>query len=159
MAHVVICTETWTEQHLRSTGKTEEKETRYAWISSKPLTEKNVFSRCTNIARGRWRIENNFLVEKHLGYFFEHCYSYNWSAMKGFHYLMKIAHALNELLFNSELVSEHVESKGKTGFIRYLWLAFSGAVLSPESIRAAAGQNFLWRLNKENIFKEQWQVA
>lgn len=53
LVHVVICYETWTENHSRSTGNIEEKKTRYAWISSKPLTQNNVFMRCTRMARYR----------------------------------------------------------------------------------------------------------
>ncbi len=34
MLYVVICYETWTENHSRSTGNLEEKMTRYAWVSS-----------------------------------------------------------------------------------------------------------------------------
>lgn len=45
--------------------------------------------RYTKIARYRWKTENNFLVEKHEGYYFVHCYSYDWQAMKGFHHWEK----------------------------------------------------------------------
>lgn len=51
--HVVICYETWTETHIRSSKIEERKETRYAWISSRPLTVKNVFMRCSKMARYR----------------------------------------------------------------------------------------------------------
>jgi len=83
--NVVICYESWSENHSKSTKIIEEKETRYAWISSRNLSKSNVFKRCTKMGRYRWKIENNFLIEKHEGYYFEHCYSYNWQAMKGFH--------------------------------------------------------------------------
>ncbi len=88
--NVVICQETWWENHSRSTKNIKEKNTRYAWLSSKRLNEKNVFERCTKMGRYRWKIENNILTEKHQGYEYEHCYSYTWNAMEGFHYLMKI---------------------------------------------------------------------
>lgn len=107
--HVVICYERWIEKNIRSSKKEEVKDTRYAWLSSRPLTEKNVFMRCTKIARYRWKIESNFLIEKHEGYYFEHCYSYNWQAMKGFHYLMKVGHFFNVMAVNSELLLVYVE--------------------------------------------------
>jgi hypothetical protein len=143
--HVVICYEKWEEYHSRSTGKLESKETRYAWISSKRITEKNVFMRCTKMARYRWKIENNFLIEKHEDYFFEHCYSYNWQAMKGFHYLMKIGHFLNTMVIYSEIVAGYVDKLGIRGFIKSLRKALGGAVLEDINIERI-NQYPLWKL-------------
>jgi len=153
MANIVFCIETWIENNERSSKKPEEKTTQYAWISSREITESNVFKRCTEIARKRWRIENNFHVEKHDGYEYEHCYSYNWKAMKGFHYLMKIARFVNSLVINSEIVATHVSESGISAFFQKLWLAISGAELTHAKIRAAATEKFLWRINIDNIFK------
>ncbi|MDO8686477.1 MAG: transposase family protein [Clostridiales bacterium] len=144
--HVVICYETWTEKHTRSTGVVEEKRTRYAWISSRPLNKKNVFMRCTKLARYRWKIENNFLIEKHEGYHFEHCYSYNWTAMLGFHYLMKAGHFLNAMAINSEILLEYVNEKGIRGFIVDLKVALNGAVLDMESIARVVESKHVWKL-------------
>lgn len=144
--HVVICYETWTENHSRSTGLAEEKMARYAWISSRPLNERNVFMRCTRMARYRWKIESNFLIEKHEGYSFEHCYSYDWQAMKGFHYLMKIGHFLNVMAVNSEILLEYVNESGIRGFIAELTLALGGAPLDVNRISEIAEKKHLWRL-------------
>lgn len=144
--HVVICFESWEENHIRSTKNIEKKETRYAWISSKKLSEKNVFMRCTKMARYRWKIENNFLIEKHEGYFFEHCYSYNWKAMKGFHYLMKIGHFLNVLVLNSEIVATNVDDSGIRGFIKKLYEALAGAELDRSRIIAIGQKQHIWKL-------------
>jgi hypothetical protein len=144
--HVVICYETWKENHSRSTGNVEEKMTRYAWISSKPLDSKNVFMRCTKMARYRWKIESNFLIEKHEGYNFEHCYSYNWQAMKGFHYLMKAGHFLNAMAVNSEIIIEYVNETGIRGFIAEITLALGGAPLNVNRISFIAKTKHLWRL-------------
>lgn len=134
-------------QRITSAVQTEEvKETRYAWLSSRPLTDKNVFMRCTKMARYRWKIENSFLIEKHEGYFFEHCYSYNWQAMKGFHYLMKIGHFLNVMAVNSELLLEYVDEKGIWGFINSLWLSLNGALLDTQKISNVVETKYLWRL-------------
>lgn len=146
MLHVVICYETWTEKHIRSSKTEEVMQTRYAWLSSRPLTEKNVFMRCTKIARCRWKIENNFLIEKHEGYYFEHCYSYNWQAMKGFHYLMKIGHFFNVMAVNSELLLEYVDEKGIRGFINSLWLASNGTLLDIQRINNVVESKHLWKL-------------
>lgn len=44
------------------------KHSRYAWLSSRPLSRLNVHDRCHLGARHRWGIEAGFLVEKHQGY-------------------------------------------------------------------------------------------
>lgn len=144
--HVVICYETWVENHARSTKTEERRETRYAWISSRPLTKKNVFMRCTKMARYRWKIENNFLIEKHEGYNYEHCYSYDWQAMKGFHYLMKVGHFLNTMAVNSDLLTPYVDESGIRGFISSLWLALSGAILDTEKIATVVRKKHIWKL-------------
>lgn len=144
--NVVICYESWVEEHPRSTKKIEKMETRYAWISSRKLTKNNVFTRCTKIARSRWKIENNFLIEKHEGYHFEHCYSYTWEAMKGFHYLMKIGHFLNALAINSEIILEFVDEMGIRGFIEKLYLALAGAELDKARIKEIVEGTHIWKL-------------
>jgi hypothetical protein len=79
---VILNVVTW-EETSRITGKTESKLTKYVWISGKAITKNNVEYRCIKIGRYRWKIENNFLVLKHQGYEYEHCFSYNWNAMVG----------------------------------------------------------------------------
>jgi len=144
--NVVICYETWEEVHSRSTGIIEEKQTRYAWLSSRKITHNNVFFRCTKMGRYRWKIENNILVEKHQGYQYEHCFSYSWNAMKGFHYLMKVGHFLNVLALNSEILFEKVKNLGIRGFIEYLTQICKGSPLDKEKIEKARESKFLWRL-------------
>ena len=119
--NVVTCTETWTEEHPRSGGKPEEKKTEYAWLSSQRVTSENVFHLCTDLARSRWRIENNFLLVKHHGYNYSHCYSYNWNAMKGFHYLMKFGIFINVFIMFSVDVVEYVRIEGFRGFVKKIW--------------------------------------
>ncbi|MDK2991327.1 MAG: hypothetical protein PWP48_560 [Clostridiales bacterium] len=142
---VVICDEEWDEVK-RNSDEIEHKKTRYAWISGKTINKYNIFYRCTEMARYRWKIENNILEEKHYGYEYEHCLSYNWNAMKGYHYLMKIAHFINELLVHSELVAEMVKERGVQQFIKDLYEALKGAVLDKEGIQAAISKKRQWRL-------------
>ena len=146
LIHVVICYESWEELHIRSTKVVEKKETRYAWISSVKISARNVFMRCTKIARYRWKIENNYLIEKHEGYFFEHCYSYDWQAMKGYHYLMKIGHFVNALVIGSELITTFVEKSGIRGFIERLYIALSGAKLDIPNILKVVNSEHIWKL-------------
>lgn len=68
-------------------GKKQEgaKSSRHSWISDQPLHRRNVHSRCNLGARHRWGIEAGFPVEKHHGYQYEHCFSYDWETMRGYH--------------------------------------------------------------------------
>jgi len=145
--NVVICDESWTEDHSRSTGKIEECSTRYAWLSSTPLNQSNVFYRCTKMGRYRWNIENDILTEKHQGYSYEHCYSYTWKVMEGYHYLMKIGHFLNVMVINSELLNGQVKELGIQGFFQKLWKICSYAdYLELTRILSAANSVKQWRL-------------
>ncbi|MDD4679476.1 MAG: transposase family protein [Clostridia bacterium] len=145
--NVVICYESWIEVHKRSTGETEECSTRYAWLSSTPLKRSNVFRRCT-MARYRWKIENNILTEKHQGYNYEHCYSYTWEVMEGYHYLMKIARFINVMVANSEWLDDKIKKLGIQVFFQQIWRIVCYAVyLNHERILSVANSVHQWRLN------------
>jgi hypothetical protein len=116
--NVVECVEEWEEKLKRSGGKPERKSTSYAWLSSFHVSNLNVFTICSLIARRRWCIENHFRVLKHNGYSYSHCFSYNWNAMKGFHALMKIGHFINTLVVSSSIVANYVKALGVSGFIK-----------------------------------------
>jgi len=116
--NVVKCHEEW--QEIKADGRIEKKETTYVWISSKQITKGNVFKRCTLIGRYRWQIENNILVEKHQGYGYEHSYATSANALKGYHYLSKIAHMMMTIVMMTSEVIEKVKEIGKRGFIRYI---------------------------------------
>ncbi|KOR27524.1 hypothetical protein TI05_18815, partial [Achromatium sp. WMS3] len=101
--HVVVCEETWEEVDPNST-EIITKHGRHAWISSQPLTYENVVELCNHGARFRWGIENSMQVEKHYGYNYEHVFSYNWNAMRGFHYLMRMGHMFNAIALHTKRV-------------------------------------------------------
>jgi hypothetical protein len=71
-------------------------------------------------ARSRWGIETNILVEKHHGYSYEHCFSYNWNTMKGYHYLMSLGRLFNAIALYSERLANIVKDTGVRGFIRFI---------------------------------------
>lgn len=125
--NVVKCHEEWQEK--KADGSIEKKETTYVWLSSKPITMTNVFKRCTLIARYRWQIENNILVEKHQGYGYEHSFAINANALKGYHYLSKIAHMIMTLVMMSSEVIDKVREVGKRGFVRFLRKCIESNVL------------------------------
>ena len=86
------------------------------------------------MARQRWCLENDILKEKHQGYAYEHVFSHDWNAMKGYHYLMHMGHLINELVQHSIDLVEQVKEFGIRGFIRLLRETISGPWLNHERI-------------------------
>ncbi len=144
--HVVVCEETW-EETSRTTGKTTYNSTKYVWISGKEISKTNVETRCLKIGRYRWKIENNFLVMKHQGYRYEHCFSYDWNAMMGFHHLMQIGRFINVLLVHSELLEKKVTELGITGLLAFIFKACTADVLDLNRIATIVNdESYHWRL-------------
>lgn len=135
IVHVVICQEQW-EEVDPETAEIVQKSSRHAWISSEPLNRENVHERCNLMARHRWGIENSFLVEKHHGYQYEHCFSYNWNAMRGYHFLMRLAHLINALAQKTERLARLIRRTGIRGLNQLLRETCSGPWLDAERIRA-----------------------
>lgn len=117
--HMVVCQESW-EEIDPETAQEVLKKARHVWLSSRPLSQENVHARCNLGARHRWGIESGILVEKRCGYQYEHCFSYSWNAMKGYHYLMRIAHLLNVLAQHSAQLAKFVQELGARGLIRFI---------------------------------------
>lgn len=134
--HVVECKESW-EAIDPDTHEKVTKSSRHVWVSSEPLTKQNVHERCNLAARHRWNIETQNLVEKHQGYQYEHCFSENWEAMKGYHYLMHLAHALNVLAQYSEALIDVVRRKGVRPFIKFIRDSLVHPWLDPEKLASA----------------------
>ena len=116
LLNVVVCEETW-EVFDREANESITKKSKHAWVSNQKLSRCNVHQRCNLSARYRWNIEISNLVEKHQGYHYEHMFSYNWSAMKGFHYIMRLSHALNELGRYTKSIAKHIKELGQRKFI------------------------------------------
>jgi len=131
--YMVTCDESWEE--IDKKGATVMKISRHACISSEPINRKNVHERCNLAARKRWLHENNILKEKHQGYRYEHIFSHDWNAMRGYHYLMHIGRMLNEMVLHSISLTEHVKEVGIQSFIRKFFLAMSQRSLDAERIR------------------------
>jgi len=127
--HVVVCDETWEKN-----GQTQA--SRWAWVSAAPITKKNVLARCNRAARHRWGIEENFLTEKTQGYGYEHAFSYDWNAIKGWHTLMRLAHLLNVLALHTVALWDTVQTLGMRGAIRFLWQTMSGNWLDLSRLKA-----------------------
>ncbi len=133
--HVVICEERW-DTVDPATAAVVVKRSRHAWLSSEPLTRETVHERCNLGARHRWGIESHFLVEKKHGYEYAHCFSQNWQAMKGYHFLMRLGHLINILASHTARLAHLVGRLGVRGLIRFLRDTCSGPWLDPAHIRA-----------------------
>lgn len=122
--HVVVCNEEWLA--LDEKGDLVTKSATHAWVSGTKLQRNNLHQRCNLAARHRWGIETCNLVEKHQGYHYEHLFAQNWNAMRGYHYLMRLAHLLNTLArFSTALAKQHLEL-GVRPFIQFLRSTLSG---------------------------------
>ncbi len=142
--HVVTCDETW--EVVDKKGEIVTKHSRHAWISSRPLNRNNLHERCNLGARYRWGIEACILVEKHQGYNYEHCFALNWQAMKGYHYLMRLAHVFNTLARFSCALARSFRELGVRGFITFVYNTLTGPWLDHEEIEARFSQPFQLRL-------------
>jgi hypothetical protein len=144
IVHVVVCAESWEE--IDAEGNVATKTSRHAWLSSERLSERNLHARCNLGARHRWGIEEAILVEKRHGYQYEHLFSLNWNAMKGYHYLMHTGHALNVLAQYSAQLYEIVVSKGVRPFIRYVRDSLLHPWLDAQRLRDRLSRNPQLRL-------------
>jgi hypothetical protein len=135
--HVVLCEESWEEIAPESTAVVQ-KNSRHVWISAQPLHRGNLHSRCNLGGRHRWGIEAGMLVEKHHGYQYEHCFSYDWEAMRGYHYLMRLGHALNVLARYSVALAKYVRELGVRGLIEFVRQTLAGPWLKAEELQQIA---------------------
>ncbi len=134
--HLVVCEERW-QQIDPATEHEVTNSSHHAWLSSRALSQENVHRRCNLAARYRWAIEEEILIEKRCGYHYQHCFSYSWSAMKGYHYLMRIAHLLNVLVQYSSQFAKLVGELGAQGMIGFIRQTLSGPWLDHEQVAQA----------------------
>lgn len=144
IVHVVTCNEAWEE--VDEQGEIVTKHSRHAWISSRPLNRNNLHERCNLGARHRWGIEACILVEKHQGYQYEHCLALDWNAMKGYHYLMRLAHVFNTLARFSSALAKSFRELGVRGFIAFVYNTLTGPWLAPEEVKERLNRPFQLRL-------------
>ena len=142
---MVICNETW-EEVAKDSVEIVTKKSRHVWISDKPLSRKNLHGRCNLGGRHRWGIESGILVEKRHGYQYEHAFSYNWNAMRGFHYLMRFGHFINILATYSECLIKMVHGFGVRGFIKFIRDTLNGRWFDPIWVKKRLEANFQLRL-------------
>lgn len=99
------------------------------------LSRENIHKRCNLGARHRWAIASGILVEKRHGYQYEHCFSYNWNAMKGYHDLRRLGHLINVLVQNSTRLARLAPVRGLRGLIQFLRETCAGPWLDAERMQ------------------------
>ena len=109
--HIIRCYETWKEVS-RTTGNIITKRSEHTWISCCEFNIENLHERCNLAARTRAFIEDNFNTEKNRGYQYKHAFCYDWNAMKNFHLLMRLAHAINILSEFTKRLKKYIRSLG-----------------------------------------------
>ena len=131
--HLVVCEESW-EEVDPTNAQTVTKTSRHVWLSSAPLRRGNVHERCNLAARNRWTVESGILVEKSRGYHYEHCFAYSWTAMKGYHYLMHLAHLFTVLAHHACELAPLVRRLGGSGFAEFLRSTLAGPWLDHQRV-------------------------
>jgi hypothetical protein len=134
LVHVVVCKEIWEEMDNKS-NVVVTRNSKHAWVSSKPLNKWNIHDRCNLAARHRWNIESEILMQKHHGYQYEHCFSYDWNAMKGYHYLMRIGLMLNVIVQYSECFIQIIKALGRRGTIKFVFETLKGPWLDSDYVK------------------------
>lgn len=146
IVHVLVCQEAW-EEVDPDTAEVVTKTSRHAWLSQKPLCKQNLHERANLAARHRWGIEEGFLVEKHHGYHYKHCFSYDWNAMRGYHYLMHLGILLNTLAVYSTALMKVVRKLGVRGFISFVWQTMTSPWMDADYVRERLQAPFQLRLD------------
>ena len=59
-------------------------------------------------------------TEKNRGYRYKHSFSYNWAAMQGFHYLMRLGHAINAISEFSKKMKSYIKSLGCSATLKLI---------------------------------------
>ncbi|MBK5931894.1 transposase family protein [Halochromatium salexigens] len=143
--HVVTCREHWQVVDPQ-TAEIVTQESRHVWLSSRPLSRLNVHTRCNLSARYRWGIEGAFLVEKHQGYAYEHAFAKQWNAMKGYHFLMRLAHLINTLARFSKELAGLFAQLGVQAAIGLIRTTLTGPWIDPVEMEQRLNRPFRLRL-------------
>lgn len=157
LVHLVLCEESW--EKIDQAGAKTIETARHAWLSSDLIDRKNVHEHCNLAARKRWLHENNILKEKHQGYHYEHTFSHDFDAMRGYHYLMHIGRMLNEMALHSIYLIEQVRKVGIQVFIKSFHAAMAHRALDTNRLRLAAESPGQLRLVQEDDWKTSRAAA
>ena len=131
--HLVLCNDQWREVS-RTSGEKMAKRSKHTWISSIALSVDNVHTLCNLAARKRSFIEDSINTEKNRGYQYKHAFSYDWNAMKAFHYLMRLAHAINAISEFTKRMKVYIKSMGVSKTLDRIRAGIEHCWVSPECV-------------------------
>ena len=134
VVHLVACEDNWDEVSNEN-GNRIRKRSLHTWISSVALSLENVHELCNLGGRNRALIEDSFNTEKNRGYYYKHLFSHNWHAMRGFHLLMRLAHAINALSTFGKLLRKFIRTLGIHNTFTIIYESIKHCWLSDECIQ------------------------
>jgi len=117
--HLVGCSERYNDVD-KKTGEIIECFSEHAWISSIRIHIGNVHELLNMGARKKELIEDSINTEKNRGYHYKHAFSLNWNAMQGFHYLMRLGHAINALCEYTKKLKRTIKNCGCSATLKLI---------------------------------------
>ncbi|CAN5405046.1 hypothetical protein BH10PSE19_BH10PSE19_20780 [soil metagenome] len=108
------------EEVNKLTGDIEIKYSEHTWISSIPMSIDNAHELLNLGARKKEAIEDSINTEKNRGYHYKHLFSHHWNAMKGFHLLMRLGHAMNALSQFTKKLKHYVKMNGGSATLKFI---------------------------------------
>jgi hypothetical protein len=109
--NAVACFEQW-EITDKNTGEIIKQYSEHKWITTLNISIKSLHELCNLCARKRWLIEDSNNTEKNRGYGYKHAFSYDWNGMGCFHFLMRLAHAINALSEFTKKLKDYIKDFG-----------------------------------------------
>src|SRR5262249_44538945 len=95
--------------------KPDGKTTTWAWATDLAVNHRTVVEVALRGGRRRWCIENEgFNLQKNSELNLEHAYSHGEEQLKGFYYLLEIAHLMLQVVEQGSLVRQLAAEAGKT---------------------------------------------
>lgn len=85
-----------------------------------PLSIDNVHELLNLGARKKEAIEDSINTEKNRGYQYKHLFPHIWDAMKGFHLLMRLAHAINALSQFAKKLKKYIQENGVNATLTFI---------------------------------------
>ena len=117
--HLVACFERY-EDVDKKTGKIIQCFSEHRWISSICIGIHNVHELLNLGARKKELIEDSINTEKNRGYQYKHAFSYDWNTMQGFHYLMRLGHAINAISEFSKKLKKYIKALGCSATLKLI---------------------------------------
>ena len=117
--HLAGCLEEY-EEVDRITGEIKKRYVDRAWISSIMIFSNKLHYLFNEGARKKELIEDSINTEKNRGYHYKHAFSYHMNAMQGFHYLMRLGHAINALSEFTKGLRKHIKSLGVNATLKLI---------------------------------------